>query len=754
MVGKQLNKNVSNNKYLKTVFSGPPKVKDLNVLDKYNQFTNNKLLKNMEDKARDLESERTSAAPDEGKISKLQTDISDIRQMIDLPANNLKDFGTKYMKSSKYEFDEDAKQALVTLGSITSSLVKGVTLLSENDPVRKNLDAYIAKLETTDPKRAESIKNNYLGETPTKSLSGKIDKWVEESSRVTPDMLDKAQGGLVSTVPFLAASIISGGGPLAMASLEAFGNSGEVYDENRKKGMSIEEASDKAGKNYLTDLIIGYFTDKVSFFGTEDKSFKKAVNGYISEFFQEASQTLNSNYFTGKQLWQGVVESGFIGGFAGGVLSISLPSGESFNVKLKEEGGGFENDIIPQVLLEQEITPQTKPPFTKPESISTVRPGLESATSITSTTETKDPRVESVTSIVDDPQPTQLNEAVKNVQRYIQTPEVKLTDPTLKALEQAKVGVDELKFGEDNTIVLYRDGNVEAGKPNSYSLDKKYGQKAYTLNKDEVILNTNSKKLRDLYNETFDKETAPNMIQGLEAFNGLEAEVIAIPKEIRQAGVVETNAPKAKSAPTPVQPDAKTPVGTGKAKPSRFAQRIQEQMLSDDPARYEFDEKTGKYNTLNLEEDAVRAVEYLEKSPEEAVAVSLGIIEPPKGQTANAVGVATALKAKDEGNYTLYAELINSVSLRSTRMGQEIVSLRGHFNNDSAENYVKRAIDGKMRALAGNLATGAEIGGKKLGYKEKVMKMVDKETTKLKERLAKDQVKIRKAQDIIDALRC
>lgn len=196
------------------------------------------------------------------------------------------------------------------------------------------------------------------------------------------------------------------------------------------------------------------------------------------------------------------------------------------------------------------------------------------------------------------------------------------------------------------------------------------------------------------------------------------------------------------------------PVGKGEVKDSALVKRMSEQLLMSDPTKYEFDDTTGKYNQLNLEEDAKKAVSFLEKNPEKAIAVSMGIVDAPAGQTANGIGIATALKARDEGNYRLYSDIINAVSLRATRMGQEIVSLRGQFNDDSAENYVKRVIDARMGKLSDDLVTAIGAVMKKTSPKKKTMERVQKETVKLKETLSKEQKKVRLAQDIIDAMRC
>lgn len=205
----------------------------------------------------------------------------------------------------------------------------------------------------------------------------------------------------------------------------------------------------------------------------------------------------------------------------------------------------------------------------------------------------------------------------------------------------------------------------------------------------------------------------------------------------------------------PAKSEQGLPVGQGKQKESAFLERVKEQLLSTDPTSFEFDEQTGKYNEMNLEENAQRATDFIVSNPKEAIAVSLGLINPPQGVTANAIGLGTMLKARDEKNFNLYRDIATSVTLRSTRLGQEIVSLRGQMNDNSPENFVKRAINARMKNISKSLLKDVEIAGRSLSdTKKEVTKKIDEETVKLKKKLSKDKIKIQKAQDIIDALRC
>lgn len=616
----------------------------------------------------------------------------------------------------------------------------------------------------------QSKKDKDLGKVHFQQV---MEKYIKDVSPTNPNYADKIVQGIGSMAGFYIATVATFGGAVVPTVLESLGESGAVYEENKKKGMSVEKAFEGSSKTFTSNLVWNAFLNKFSglFEGIDKPALAtvkekviKTVQGGSFEGIQEAGQQLISNINTGKKdIWDGVWESLGLGALIGSGSAVGeISTGKSQEIPTTEVTNA-----------EVSASPTTSESVTAPvqtvQTVSTAAPVL--------------------------------NEAVQNVQKYIQTPEVKLTDNTIETLKNEKIGVEELKFNDSNQITLYRDGNVEAGKPNSFSLDKTAGQEAYTLNKDEIILNTNSNKLAELYNQAFDEQTAPGMIDALKKFNNLESEIIAIPTEVRKATIGEIQQSKQnpdltayenavnsgdvaqaekisqkypgdkrfeihrllkKSETTPtkvvkevVKPQpANKPVGTGEQKPSKFAKRLQEEFLASDPNRYEFDDKTASYNVLNLKDDAQKAADFIESNPEDAVAVSLGIKNAPQGQTTTSIAIATALKAEAEGNYSLFAEITNSNSLRLTRAGQEIVSVRGRFNNDSATNYIRRAIDAKMKALSSSLITDAEAGGRKLGYKERVINKVDKETERLKKRLSKDQVKIRDAQAIIDAMRC
>lgn len=196
---------------------------------------------------------------------------------------------------------------------------------------------------------------------------------------------------------------------------------------------------------------------------------------------------------------------------------------------------------------------------------------------------------------------------------------------------------------------------------------------------------------------------------------------------------------------------------------SRLQERIQEQLLEIDPNRYEFEPGSGTYNKLNLEADAQQAAYFMQTNPKEALNIALGYADAPVGQTANAISLAVAFKARAEGNMELWKDIIIKTSLRNTKFGQEIVSLRGHFNNDTPENYIKKVLDARMDILGKSMITDAQkvVGiNKKRSNKVNAIEKIDRETDKLVEKvnepIKKKKVadRIKMAQDIIDSLIC
>ncbi len=197
-------------------------------------------------------------------------------------------------------------------------------------------------------------------------------------------------------------------------------------------------------------------------------------------------------------------------------------------------------------------------------------------------------------------------------------------------------------------------------------------------------------------------------------------------------------------------PSKEQPVGTGKSKNSRLFERIKDTLGSD------YETKEIKYNELSLEGQAEKVVSLISEDPEKAVRIARGYEEPPAGMTQNAVAVALAETARAKGDYITAARLWVQTSLRSTRLGQEIVSLRGDFSINEPLNAVKKLLNSRMDQVTRRYSD--IIKGLALPEGESMVKKVDalvkQEAKKLNKVLTKAQKNIQSAQEIINALKC
>lgn len=200
------------------------------------------------------------------------------------------------------------------------------------------------------------------------------------------------------------------------------------------------------------------------------------------------------------------------------------------------------------------------------------------------------------------------------------------------------------------------------------------------------------------------------------------------------------------------KPAQQKPVGTGEKRKSRAYKRVRD-LLEADAQLSNVD-----YNALNLEQDAQNAIDYIAKDQDSAMQVALGLKQPPRGQTETAISIALADKLRMEGDHVTASKLEASRSLRQTRRGQEIVSERGRFNDDSPYRYVQELVNRRLYELGGKVSKAKEtVSRNNKGVKQDAVNQIDTEAQAIKEILLKKQSKmekIRQAQKIIDDLKC
>lgn len=116
----------------------------------------------------------------------------------------------------------------------------------------------------------------------------------------------------------------------------------------------------------------------------------------------------------------------------------------------------------------------------------------------------------------------------------------KISEDTLNYLKKNPIGSDELPVNKDGTVTLYRKGDIQGGKPQSYSLRQGEGQVPVNVPKENVLVNYNSSKVDDLYNKSFTKEQIDAGYLNQRKLNKLESEVYAVTPETKIQPEIKT----------------------------------------------------------------------------------------------------------------------------------------------------------------------------------------------------------------------
>jgi hypothetical protein len=188
----------------------------------------------------------------------------------------------------------------------------------------------------------------------------------------------------------------------------------------------------------------------------------------------------------------------------------------------------------------------------------------------------------------------------------------------------------------------------------------------------------------------------------------------------------------------------------GKLKPSQAYEKVKERLEE----QYQ---GSVFYNEMSIANDTVRAQNFIEDYPEQALRIAQGLERAPEGISDFAIPLALAEKeqAKENPDGALIAQIERITSMAGTRQGQNIVAFRGRFNEHSPHTFIQRVLKARM-----------DIANKK-SYIFKVLKregskasnfvaeVIDKKAAQLKKAIDKETLsKLNSAQSIIDALTC
>jgi hypothetical protein len=183
-------------------------------------------------------------------------------------------------------------------------------------------------------------------------------------------------------------------------------------------------------------------------------------------------------------------------------------------------------------------------------------------------------------------------------------------------------------------------------------------------------------------------------------------------------------------------------ISRGKLRESSAFKRIQERLSEET-------QNIPTYNQLNLAEDTRNAIDFLDKYPDKAKRIALGLEYPPPGITETAISIAVSEQAILDGNYKLAAQLETVRSLRQTRRGQEIVAERGRFGVDTPSYFIRQVLDARMQQHL-----NYEYDSAKGKPKKKITDKISNQAEIQRKIIDRNTAKIKDAQEFINSILC
>lgn len=162
------------------------------------------------------------------------------------------------------------------------------------------------------------------------------------------------------------------------------------------------------------------------------------------------------------------------------------------------------------------------------------------------------------------------------------------------------------------------------------------------------------------------------------------------------------------------------------------------------------------YTRKNQAEQTSKAIDLVATDKNKAYRIAMGIDETPNDLTSTVVNIALAEKAREEGNYKLYSELVVKRSLEQTRRGQEIVAEKGSVSDNSLATYTKKLIAARLEKVGEKYTSGIQKQkNRKKSSKSLAMEVIENQAVDLGERVNKaKEFNLAEVQSFIDSLAC
>ncbi len=306
--------------------------------------------------------------------------------------------------------------------------------------------------------------------------------------------------------------------------------------------------------------------------------------------------------------------------------------------------------------------------------------------------------------------------------------------PLAQQNKQVSPNVEKTRTGVYRATQYSKKGEAQGKAEARFTKSKKTGKLYFEATKDgERIVRMSLEQAKKKYGTTDRALMVERAVNG--TFN----------KETKKWEVRQSNAPVIRN--TTQNQVEKKPVKTkGEVKKSKAFSRVEARLG-------EYADFDVNYNRLNLADDTAKALEFIEKYPKEAKRIALGMQGAPEGVTETAISIALAEQATENKDFALAAQLERSRSLRQTRRGQEIVSERGRFNENSPHFFIQQVLAARIeRAGKTTFKFLAKQRGERqaTGVQAKLKEGAEGAKATVKKKLSAADL----AQNVIDQLTC
>lgn len=188
-----------------------------------------------------------------------------------------------------------------------------------------------------------------------------------------------------------------------------------------------------------------------------------------------------------------------------------------------------------------------------------------------------------------------------------------------------------------------------------------------------------------------------------------------------------------------------SPVGEGEKKRSSLFERVKDQVIQNEGV---------DYSVATRDTQIKKATDFVDEYFDRAIKISQGRELTPEGLLKNDIMTAVRIKLQEEGRISEASDILTAQTLQATRYGQEIQALSGLSDPNTISHWYNEITRNRIGEISKNIVYEYKKKGVTV-TKENAIKTATKENvTKIKEVLTKSQIKLNRAQEILDALTC